>query len=433
MTIAAAFTRASQAPWLAWEYLSLLQSQWYNSDRLREIQRARLREVLDSAKRIRFFRERLQSDSCDPDEIADVIQPVRKLEVRATPLETRLAAGTRQSSLIRVLTSGSTAQPFEVVMSPAEKNFRVVGDLRAMQANGLRPRDLFLSFRYLKHVAPDGFDSSFFGFFPRKHQACDISAQERLDWIHSLRPQFVLARPSSLIPMAKLLAGSAAAPNGVKRLVSFAEFLDAQSRAFIESAFGVRIMNHYGMFEVAFIAWQCPSSSVLHINAETHLVEAVDDGGRPVPEGEVGELLVTSLVQKTHPFLRYRTGDRGSIVRTRCCCGRELPSLTLTRGRTTDRLYNARGEESSPAYVDAFWIEGIIHYQLVQESYTLFLLRYVRAPGADADKIEDEITKRFRNDLGAGTTLVFERMDVLPMGAGGKVKTFISKIDAPDT
>jgi phenylacetate-CoA ligase len=106
----------------------------------------------------------------------------------------------------------------------------------------------------------------------------------------------------------------------------------------------------------------------MHVAEDHFIVEVVDPAtGEPVPEGEVGELVFTSITRECSPVLRYRTRDLCSITTARCECGRTLARMGRIVGRTDD-MFIISGVNVFPSAVERvlFAIEGIEpHYQIV--------------------------------------------------------------------
>ena len=103
----------------------------------------------------------------------------------------------------------------------------------------------------------------------------------------------------------------------------------------IERTWGCRTHAHYGMTEVGYgLAVQCSCGGGHHVRHADVLVEIVDPrDGSPLPAGEEGEVVVTTLGHEAMPLLRYRTGDRASLEVTPCPCGGLLPRLGRILGR----------------------------------------------------------------------------------------------------
>ncbi len=106
------------------------------------------------------------------------------------------------------------------------------------------------------------------------------------------------------------------------------------------------------------------------MNEDHFLVEVVDpETGEPLPDGEVGELVFTTLTKEALPLLRYRTGDLASLTREPCPCGRTFARMSRVLGRTDDMLI-IRGVNVFPSEIERALLaipELAPHYQLVVE------------------------------------------------------------------
>ncbi len=114
-----------------------------------------------------------------------------------------------------------------------------------------------------------------------------------------------------------------------------------ETRRKIEETWNIRVFNSYGLSEMCGpgVAFECPEQSGMHIWEDSFLVEIVDpESGSPVPEGECGELVLTTLTRTGTPLLRYRTRDLTRIIPGRCPCGRTHRRIDRIRGRTDDMM-----------------------------------------------------------------------------------------------
>jgi phenylacetate-CoA ligase len=122
------------------------------------------------------------------------------------------------------------------------------------------------------------------------------------------------------------------------------------------------------------VAGECLERSGLHLNEDHFLAEIVDpDTGAPLPPGEKGELVLTTLTKEAFPVIRYRTGDLTRFIDGPCPCGRTLRRIDRIIGRTDDML-TVRGINVFPSQVEAILLEVIHgqggaqpHYQIVIE------------------------------------------------------------------
>jgi phenylacetate-CoA ligase len=131
--------------------------------------------------------------------------------------------------------------------------------------------------------------------------------------------------------------------------------IPATRRRLQEAWPGARVFDHHGMTETGPVTHECPSEpGILHVIERAFLAEVIDTHGRPVPAGEAGELVLTTLGRTGSPVLRYRTGD---VVRARprgeaCACGRhDLALVGGILGRTDDMVI-VRGVNIYPTAVE---------------------------------------------------------------------------------
>ncbi|HKT45380.1 MAG TPA: phenylacetate--CoA ligase [Gaiellaceae bacterium] len=144
-------------------------------------------------------------------------------------------------------------------------------------------------------------------------------------------------------------------------------------RGAIEEALNLCALDVYGLSEIVGPGVSCECLEGLrgsHVNEDHFLVETIDpETGAPVPEGEVGELVFTTLTKEAMPLLRYRTGDLASITREPCSCGRTFARMSRLVGRVDDMLV-IRGVNVFPSEIERVLlsVDGIApHYQIVVE------------------------------------------------------------------
>jgi phenylacetate-CoA ligase len=109
----------------------------------------------------------------------------------------------------------------------------------------------------------------------------------------------------------------------------------------IENFYGVKAFNSYGLSEMSGpgVAFECPEQNGLHIWEDAYIVEIIDPGTlKPVPDGEEGELVMTTLTREGMPILRYRTKDLTRIIPGTCPCGRTHRRIERIKGRTDDMM-----------------------------------------------------------------------------------------------
>ena len=141
-------------------------------------------------------------------------------------------------------------------------------------------------------------------------------------------------------------------------------------RTEIERHLGLVAFNNYGLSEAIGpgVSGECVYRTGMHIQEDHFIVEVLDpDTLRPVPEGQRGELVVTSLTKQAMPVIRYRTRDIVSITTARCPCGRTTARMSRVIGRTDDMLI-IRGVNVFPSQVEEalLRIEGTAPHYLIE-------------------------------------------------------------------
>ncbi len=127
----------------------------------------------------------------------------------------------------------------------------------------------------------------------------------------------------------------------LQTLIIGAEPHSDEQRRRIENMLGVKAYNSFGMSEMCGpgVAFECPEQNGLHIWEDYYIVEIVDPQTlEPVPEGEVGELVLTTINREAMPLLRYRTRDLTRILPGECACGRHHRRLDRMKGRSDDMM-----------------------------------------------------------------------------------------------
>jgi phenylacetate-CoA ligase len=202
--------------------------------------------------------------------------------------------------------------------------------------------------------------------------------------------------------------------------------LDALTRAGIEEAFGARVFDVYGCTEVKEIAWQCPTRDGYHVNADWLIVECLEAGnrhGRPP-----GTVLVTCLYNFAMPLLRYEVGDTGEVLPVPCRCGRGLPLIRPTWGRSVDYLRLPAGGSITPYSLTLAieHIEGIRQFQIIQEDLRTVEMRVV--PDDSFGEAEAEAARAALGAVLPGVRVMVRRFADLPHEASGKFRKVVSKV-----
>ncbi len=248
--------------------------------------------------------------------------------------------------------------------------------------------------------------------------------------IVAFRPVMVFGYPSSMALIARHAErlGTDLGSLGVKVAFVTSERLYDEQRDDIERVFGCPTANGYGGRDAGFIAHQCPEGG-MHLSAEDIIVEIIDAGGRVLPPGEAGEVVVTHLATGEFPFIRYRTGDVAVMDTGRCPCGRGLPMLKEIQGRTTDFIVARDGtimHGLALIYVVRD-LPGIESFKIVQES--LEFTRVLIVPGENYQRGNDQtIVTGFRQRLGAEVEIRIDHVARIEPERSGKYRYVTSQV-----
>jgi phenylacetate-CoA ligase len=199
----------------------------------------------------------------------------------------------------------------------------------------------------------------------------------------------------------------------------------------IEARMGLKAVDVYGLSEIMGpgVAVECEAQDGLHAWEDHFLIEIVDpESGRPVPEGEAGELVITTLTKEALPMIRYRTRDITRATTARCACGRSHVRLQRITGRNDDMLI-IRGVNVYPSQIEAVLVglPGIApYYQLVVERSGSLDELTVEIEAASLEHVLEELENRVRHQIksmiGVTTRVVAKKPGEVPRSQGKAVR-----------
>ena len=205
------------------------------------------------------------------------------------------------------------------------------------------------------------------------------------------------------------------------------EMLFDSDKKLLEEQFGIPIVNEYGASELDLIAFQ-NTKGEWQVNSETLFVEIVDENNRPVPYGTEGKIVITSLYNKAHPFIRYEIGDRGILDEKSTW---KKPVLKQLLGRTNDIAILPSGK-TSPGLTFYYVTKSIIEDDgNVKE----FIIRQMKSDTFEIDYVSNlelstqqivEIEKAISKYLEPNLKFTYHRKEMLQRSKRGKLKQFES-------
>lgn len=411
----------------------LRKQQWLKLAALRELQRRKLRTLVDHAYRnVGYYRKLFDSVGTKPEEIQSVddlpkIPITTKQSIRDLSASELVSAPTNLSKCRKTLTSGSTGIPLMVYRTRGEGNHLDAVWARAFLENGARVWDKNADYHTYTRIPKRWFEH--FGIWRRVMIPILECPKAQAKIIQQVRPQIIRANPFELVDLAMTVHDQGLNSITPRLIFSMGSTLNQQSRTYIESILHTKVFDYYGATELGCIAWECSERSGYHINIESVVLEVVNNQGQPVGSGERGKLVCTSLISFTMPFLRYEIGDSGILSDAACECGRGLPLLKTLEGRVEDFLVMADGSLIAPGMVcnSVKNVPGLLQYKIVQETVTDIraeILLDKNAPRG-ADQTVKDILKRL---VGGEVNITVREVAEIPRNPSGKITTIESKV-----
>jgi phenylacetate-CoA ligase len=416
------------------------QTQFWSAERIRDLQWQRLRRIVRFAfERCPYYAERFRQVGFCPDDLREPADFLRlpvltKDDIRQNQNELT-ARGVPPSSYQDNFTGGSTGSPIAFKVSK----------LRWASRKAMTQRhDYWSGWRVGKWIGllwghPEA--QPYASAWGRVRNALlyrevvlntfDVREANFAQFLAELRRRkvrYLQAYSRSLLMFAEYLSNQGIEPPPLESAITTAECLTPDERKFIEQTLQCPTFDRYGCREFSVIASECERRDGMHLAAETMLVEFVV-GGRPAQPGEVGEILVTDLLNEAMPFIRYKIGDMGAPLDGSCPCGRGLPRMQMVAGRVTDFIHTPDGRWLSGVAINTYLISqipGIRQAQITQDQCDHLRFRLVESgQGRQAaeDFLRAQVPKMFGRDMSYSSEWVAQ----IPPEASGKIRVTVSR------
>jgi len=317
-------------------------------DNLAALQWERLQQTLKQAAKSHYYGNLFKKTGLAPEDVrslADLekIPPTTKDDLRehwpygfvATP----------KDDLVRMHSSSGTTGRATVI-------FHTAGDLnewtnllaRCMYMTGMRRNDVF------QNMMTYGLFTGGLGFHYGAERIGALvipagagNSKRQIQLLQDFETTVIHIIPSYALHLSTVFEELKLDPRGTRIRIAYigAEPHSEKMRQKIEDIYGFKAYNSYGLSEMngPGVAFECPCQNGLHIWEDNFIVEIIDPATlKPVPDGEEGELVMTTLRREGMPILRYRTKDLTRIVPGECPCGRTHRRIERIKGRTDDMM-----------------------------------------------------------------------------------------------
>jgi phenylacetate-CoA ligase len=414
------------------------------SGELRTLQLERLRALVPYVKeRVPLYGERLAGvEPGDFGELEDLAQLpfTRKDDLRETYPLGMLA--TPREDLARIhASSGTTGKPTVVAYTAADLDLFARMNARTLAMSGAEPgMMLHNAYGYGLFTGGLGLHDGGERLGLTVVPVSGGMTERQLTLIEDLRPDVISCTPSYALTLAHAFAerGVAADEISLRFALVGAEPWTENMRREIDAGLGVRCTNLFGLSEVIGpgVSCECVEERAgSHVNEDHFFPEIVDpESGEPLPEGEEGVLVFTTLTKQALPLVRYWTGDISSLSTAPCSCGRTLVRMGQIVGRSDDMLV-IRGVNVYPSQVGA--VLGLVpelspHFGLVVRRLgTLDEIEVLAEPRREVfvsltDERVRELSERtaalIRDTIGCTMAVTLVGAGEAPRSEGGKIQ-----------
>lgn len=198
------------------------------------------------------------------------------------------------------------------------------------------------------------------------------NVQSAVDEILALRVDSLVGIPTQVLSLARSSAGKAIPRGMIKSVLLSADYVPSSIADELARVWDCLVIKHYGMTEMGLGgAVECRAQDGYHLREADLFFEIVDPStGQPLKDGEIGEIVITTLTRKGMPLIRYRTGDLSHIISEPCSCGSAIKRISAVEGRLDGRIDLSNGSILTLPEMDEalFRVKGLLNYRVVLSS-----------------------------------------------------------------
>ena len=422
------------------QYLrELSASQWCDPAQLQRRQWERVRETVEYAYRhcayykARYAGSGFDGNLCDWEDFCR-LPLLAKRDIRGN-MEQLLSSEYRREDLVEAKTGGSTGSALTLYFDPQCQEMR---NAAAMRSDRWAGWDIGMKVAAIWGNPPvaDTVKKKLRSFLLDRViylDTMDINEHSVrrfvADWRRE-RPSMLFGHAHSIYILATCLRRMGVEDVRPIGIVTTSMMLLEPERQVIEAVFGCRATNRYGCEEVGLIACECEQHAGLHLNVDHLIVEFLRDDGTEAEPGEEANIVVTDLINRGMPLIRYRVEDRGVRGDRKCACGRGLPLMERIVGRQADFLKRPDGSMvAGVSLVERTLtaIPGIEQMQLVQDSLSLLQVNVVKEKGYTPES-EMRLIRELNHIFGDSVTVKIQHVAELDKTGRGKYRFAICNV-----
>jgi len=414
--------------------------------RLEQLQLARLQEtVRRAALRVPFYQRALAEIGLKPDEVRSLADVQRLPLTTSDDLRSQYPAGllaVPPDEPVRLHTSsGTTGKPKAIFFS--KKDIDNAGELmaRSLVATGVTRQDVFQNM-----MSYGLFTGGLMMHYGAEKIGCLVipsgpgNSERQLMLMQDFGTTAAHILPSYALYFAGFLEQrgvDARRDLAWRKAFVGAEPYTEETREKIQQALGLKVFNSYGLTEMngPGVAFECSHQCGMHLWEDHFLLELLDPKtGAPLPEGQCGELVLTTLQREAMPILRYRTRDITRLLPGPCPCGRTHRRVDRITGRSDDMLI-VRGVNIFPQQIERVLMAHPQigrNYVIVLEGLDDLTVQVELAPAAFDGNVEHvadlqhQLTEKLKAELWVRPTVNLVPAGSMPV-AEGKARRVIDK------
>ncbi|MDR3232443.1 MAG: phenylacetate--CoA ligase [Planctomycetaceae bacterium] len=348
-------------------------------EEIRALQFVRLRECIRRCANVPFYRKKFDEMGITPESITSA-DDIRKL-----PLTTKsdfrdnyplgFLAVPREQVVRYHGSTGTTGKPTIVAYTQSDLNVWANLCARFLVSGGLKSHHTVqVAFGYGLFTGGFGLHYGIERVGAAVIPAAAGNTKRQLMLLQDMQADALVCTPSYALTLAEAIQTEGIDRSKLALKLAFlgSEPWTETMRENLETSLNIIGTNNYGLSEVQGpgVSGECPERTGMHFQEDHFIVECLDSETlEAVPEGEAGELVISSISREAMPILRYRTRDIARLYSGRCACGRETLRMSRVIGRSDDMLI-IRGVNVFPSQIEEalLAIEGTApHYQIVLE------------------------------------------------------------------
>ncbi len=412
----------------------LEKSQWWKPEQLEEFQNKKLRALINHAyKNVPYYHRLFRKLGLKPEDIKTK-EDLKKLPILTKDdirrnLSELLAKNIPKSRYIVAHSSGSTGEPLKYYVDKRAYSIGWAQTFRCWSWAGYSLGDPYVKIslnprtKISKKIQDLLFRCTYIYI-----RSVDKNS---IDYYYRLMQNATIIRgyASAMYTIANLIKEYVDNPEfpRLRAVMTTGDTLFPHYRRLIESVFQCEVFDGYGG-ESTPIAFECNSHSGYHICDESVIVEVLREG-EEVSDGELGEIVFTSLYNYAMPFIRYNIQDVGRPSVDSCSCGRGLSMLKSVEGRNTDIVVTPTGKFLIVHFFTWLfeYIEGVDQFQVIQKKIDELNIKIVRN-NKFTEKDLQYIISQIRKEVGDCMNIDVEFVDSIPPTRSGKRRFVISKV-----